>query len=676
VTAKVRKSSAELVSLVYKGIETMYIPQEGDRLGGGHPWGYWEQTPGPESRNVLTITIDPATNGGQRGEVSIKGYYNGTIITPSAPGGGAMADIDIRYTMGRGESGVYTTAIYTHEATHPAGQIGEARWGAKLNPAVFDWLSVDWNRNKMMLSAEDWAQGTQLNAKEIRRLNTGIYKGQVDHKYDYSAVQFDTPAFGWSSTTKHIGFFMINPTIEYLSGGPTKVELTCHRDLNDVAAPTVLDYWHGGHYGGGNVPLAQGEVWSKVVGPIFNYVNTGDTPDAIFKDALNQASKEAASWPYEWLQGADYPHKSERATVSGQLVLDDPQGSGTMTHVEVGLAHPEMTITGGRGGGGGGRGGFGGPQTVDWQSDAKNYQFWVHGDDSGKFSIPNVRPGIYTLYAIADGVLGQFAKTDVTVAAGQAIDLGKLDWQPVRFGRQLWDIGIPNRSAKEFARGNDYWHWGLYLQYATDFPNDVNYTIGQSDFRKDWYFEQVPHWDGVEKVTADRSAQVLAAAASRPEITDPAARAAANTRLRVAAANAAAGTNYSGRASPWNINFDLPEAPHGKATLRVAFCGSGGAATITMNGKTAANMLRTNFTRSIGWDGIQSVWQERDIAFDASLMQAGKNVLTLTIPAGNPSNGIMYDYLRLELDESAPAPPPPGPEPARGGFGGGGGFGG
>jgi rhamnogalacturonan endolyase len=216
----------------------------------------------------------------------------------------------------------------------------------------------------------------------------------------------------------------------------------------------------------------------------------------------------------------------------------------------------------------------------------------------------------------------------------------------------------------------------LYLQYATDFPNDVNYTIGQSDFRKDWYFEQVPHWDGVEKVTADRSAQVLAAAASRPEITDPAARAAANTRLRVAAANAAAGTNYSGRASPWNINFDLPEAPHGKATLRVAFCGSGGAATITMNGKTAANMLRTNFTRSIGWDGIQSVWQERDIAFDASLMQAGKNVLTLTIPAGNPSNGIMYDYLRLELDESAPAPPPPGPEPARGGFGGGGGFGG
>jgi hypothetical protein len=36
----------------------------------------------------------------------------------------------------------------------------------------------------------------------------------------------------------------------------------------------------------------------------------------------------------------------------------------------------------------------------------------------------------------------------------------------------------------------------------------------------------------------------------------------------------------------------------------------------------------------------------------AALMQKGRNALKLTIPAGGLMNGIIYDYLRLELDEA------------------------
>jgi rhamnogalacturonan endolyase len=57
-------------------------------------------------------------------------------------------------------------------------------------------------------------------------------------------------------------------------------------------------------------------------------------------------------------------------------------------------------------------------------------------------------------------------------------------------------------------------------------------------------------------------------------------------------------------------------------------------------------------------DGIAGHWSERDLAFDASLMKAGQNVMKLTIPAGSLTSGVIYDYLRLELDESA-APPKP-----------------
>ena len=45
--------------------------------------------------------------------------------------------------------------------------------------------------------------------------------------------------------------------------------------------------------------------------------------------------------------------------------------------------------------------------------------------------------------------------------------------------------------------------------------------------------------------------------------------------------------------------------------------------------------------------------KEKAIAFEASVLKAGTNVLKLTVPADNVMNGVEYDYLRLELDENA-----------------------
>jgi rhamnogalacturonan endolyase len=121
---------------------------------------------------------------------------------------------------------------------------------------VFDWMTVDANRNMKMITAYDWDHGTVMNMKEARRMNSGIYNGQVEHKYDYSANQFETLAWGWSSTAKHVGFWFVNPSDEYLSGGPTKYELSAHRDAtfgndpNAPAPPCLLNYWRGSHYGG------------------------------------------------------------------------------------------------------------------------------------------------------------------------------------------------------------------------------------------------------------------------------------------------------------------------------------------------------------------------------------------------------------------------------------------
>ena len=624
IRARAAKRSGDLISLKY---------QDQEILSGGssHPAGYWSHNTA-KGRTTARVSIDPQTNGGERGEVSIKGLSDGGPMG-SGPGGSVVADIEIRYALGRADSGLYTYSILEHPASYPATSLGEARFCAKLNDELFDWMTVDARRNMKMLTAYDWDHGTVMNFKEARRMNSGRYQGQVEHKYDYAANQFEVRAWGWSSTAKDLGVWFVNPTIEYLSGGPTKVELSAHRDaiftsdLNAPAPPTLLNYWRGSHYGGSACSVAPGEAWTKVVGPFLIYCNAGADHDALWKDALAKADREAAAWPYDWVSGVDYPHRSERGTVTGRLVLNDPQAPGLkLARLLVGLAAPDYAPgrpnrgLGGPAGGtnapdaGRGRGGGAfGPRAVDWQNDAKHYEFWVRGEDAGSFGIPNVRPGTYTLHAIADGVLGEFAYSNVTVAAGQTLQLGPLNWQPVRYGKQVWEIGIPNRSGAEFFKGDDYYHWGWYLEYPKLFPRDVRFVVGRSDFRKDWFFEQVPHNE------------------------DP-----ANTTGQ--------GT---GRATTWSIAFTLPSAPRGRATLRLALCSvDARSLAVSVNGQAAGTVADVMRNSTVQRDGIAGYWSERNLPFDAARLKAGDNVLELTVPSGSLTAGVIYDYLRLELEES------------------------
>ena len=583
VTARISKVTGDLTSVKFHNLEMMGRTS-------GHPAGYWEQNPENASQIIPAITIDPGSNNGERGEVSIKGISGGKPLGGGGPGGGMLCDLEIRYALGRDDSGVYTYAIFSHPADYPVTDVGESRFAAKLNPDVFDWMSMDDKRNRLMPAPADWDHGSPLNMKEARRLTTGLFKGQVEHKYDYSAVQFDAPAYGWSSTKQRVGFYFINPSMEYLGGGPMHVELTGHLDNNDGANPTLINNWRANHYGGGPLHIAQGEEWMKVVGPMYLYFNAAADPNTMYRDALSQAAKQTAAWPYAWVHAPGYAPKSERAVVSGRLAIHDPAAK-SLPNLLVGLAYPDA------------------PESrVTWQSDAKHYEFWVRGTADGGFQISNVLPGNYQLHAIADGVFGEYAKANITVAAGQKIDLGTLDWTPVRYGPQLWEIGIPNRSGIEFFKGDEYFHWGWYLEYPKLFPNDVTYTIGKSDYRKDWFFEQVPH------ATSD----------------DPTGRG-------------------MGRSTTWTIRFDLAAPPSGRVTLRLGLAGVGARRIdVAVNDKSAGAVTGLVYNATINRDGIAGMWAEKDLTFDASLLQPGTNTMQLTIPGGILYSGIIYDYLRLE----------------------------
>ncbi len=641
VRATVLKRSGKLTSLVYKSIELLGRNSEG-----------WEQYPS----GIITpsLTIDPSQNGGERAEVAVKGV-NGRM------------DIEVRYALERGSSGIYTYAIYSHGANYPAAGEGESRFINQMNPD-FDWLSVDADRNMPMCDNQDLRAGVVIHAKEQRILSTGIYKNSVEHKYSYCAEMYKLPAYGWSSIRNHIGIWFINPSNEYLGGGPTRIDLVCHMGA------TMLDYWTSGHYAGGaECNIAAGQVWNKVVGPIFVYCNALQNPrttsqaeldtlaatagnptipaswtanaDALFADALAQAKITKSQWPFNWVQGVDYPHKDERGTVTGQIVLNDPQAATTkLPHLWVGLTHPDFNGLGkpfARRSGNG--------NLVTWDHDADFYQFWNEGSDDGKFNIANVRPGTYTLHAFADGVLGEFAQANITVSAGQSLDLGQIEWKPVRYGKQIWEIGYPDRTGGKFFKGDgsNYWLWGWPLRYALLFPHDITYTIGQSDYHKDWFFEQVPHAENFSFLN--------------PDAKDP-----ANQRFGWVKAGTPGEDMWRtigrGRATTWTIKFKMDQDEHGLATLRVALAGADGLAglanpgspgglAVSVNGRHVGS-IKTVATNALRYNTDKGIWREYTLSFDAALLKAGDNQMQLTVPAGDLTSGVVYDYLRLELDEN------------------------
>jgi rhamnogalacturonan endolyase len=247
-----------------------------------------------------------------------------------------------------------------------------------------------------------------------------------------------------------------------------------------------------------------------------------------------------------------------------------------------------------------------------WQHDAKHYQFWVNAKADGSFSIPQVRPGTYILAALANGVFGEYDGAAVRIEPGKPVMLGDVVWKPVRYGRQLWEIGYPNRSGSEFFMGDQYDRWGMYLLYAKLFPDDVHFVVGKSDFRKDWYFEQVPN-----------------------------------------VSHGAPAGGMNGAETTWNIDFDTTGDLKGTAVLRTGICGVAARHVfISVNGKPVGDLAPLTYNATINRDGIQGSWSEHDVRFPASMLVAGKNQISLRIPAGNVTSGVIYDYLRLELDET------------------------
>lgn len=503
-----------------------------------------------------------------------------------SPGSPQAVDIEVHYALKRGESGIHTYAILHHPADYPDSSVQEWRmvWGMPTTTGgewLMEKIRVDRLRDWEMPSPADLAKAKRTSITEIVEITQGPRAGKFDCKYDFNLEYYSTGCWGHASDRNRVGAWIVLGSHEFFNDGPTKQDLSSASDLIHI-------HFGMNHYDGSATRLQAGREWRKIYGPFLLYCNHGGDADSLWEDARAKAAAERRAWPYDWVDDeSTYPKRDVRGTVVGKLSIRDALKPGlNASGAWIGLSQP-------------GPGG-------NWQYESNGYQYWIKADAGGSFSIPNVRPGAYTLSAFIDGAVGEFEKTDVMVKPGSNF-VGDLEWNVPHVGKSIaWEIGVPDRRAAEFRHGDDYFQGYLWKNFSREWPNPLIYTVGKSNPARDWNYAHGAY-------IKDEKCQKWA----------------------------------------WEVRFNLPRiSDKGNARLVIAWASSErGKVHVALNGgNIAVATPPVSGGNALLRQAIHAKYSFSNIDFPVSLLKTGTNVLSLIqLRDGGAGHHVMYDYLALEL---------------------------
>lgn len=513
--------------------------------------------PGKSGNTYFSYVADSVNGGRLNAEKTIVARQTDNLVEIIYQNTNEQLDLhwSVGYIVRRGVCGYYAYATVKADEL-PNGTtdgLHEARIVHRLNPAIFNyaWVSDD-NQGPQPSTAALKTPLAKIQDATFLLADSTIYT-----KYDYCNYIKDDALHGMMG--ENVGAWLITPSFEWVNGGVGKQELTVH---GDNKSPLILQMFQSQHFGAGTTYFKKDQ--QKMYGPALVYFNKG-TREAMIADAKKLRDQELKAYPYQWMQHELF--LLHRGSVKGRIAVDKSFGS---SRFQVVLAQPGSSFT----------------------QQGNDYQFWAETDAQGHFTIENVRPGDYALYAYAlDGeATGVFEKDGIIVKVGKN-EIGTLTWDLQKFGKTLWQIGEADHRAAGFCLSDHRRQYGVF----NEVPADLTYTIGKSQPEKDWYYAQTKN-------------------------------------------------------GKWDIVFNLSETYSEPLLLTIATAGAANRirARVFVNGKRIGE-IKTDNDSGI-YRSAQQSGQPGLFTFDIKpeLLQKGNNTITLNVYNIKHVGGIMYDCIKLE----------------------------
>ncbi|KAL7270403.1 hypothetical protein RUND412_006891 [Rhizina undulata] len=474
LTAVLQKSLGSIVDLTLDG-QDLLGPQSGSTGIGPYldcyciPSGFYTVGSTSPSYQVIQGTDSTGTS------------YGGIILSDTyTPTGQFFQQF---WFLRDGETGLhlFTRLAYYNETTPFLRNLQELRTLFRPNTDLWTHLSTNEAQTAPLPSKDAIASEVVVQDATWTFENTpsAAYAEEFSDyftKYTFSSdwrqnIAHGIYANGSTSDGVSYGAWLVMHTKDTYFGGPLHSDLT----VDGI----VYNYIVSNHHGEGTPNITNG--FDRTFGPHYYHFNSGKgaTIAELRADAETLADP---SWNADFYDSIaqyvpNYVSSANRGSFEGKVDL--PEGASNAIAV--------LSSNG--------------TKFQDNSEDVTAYQYWGEIDADGNFQIPRVKAGTYRLTVYADGIFGDFIQDDLVVSAGETTKTS-VTWAEESAGTEIWRLGTPDKSSGEFRHGNaldathprtprEYWiYWGSY-DFPTDFPDSVNFTIGQDDIATDF---NTVHW--------------------------------------------------------------------------------------------------------------------------------------------------------------------------------------
>ncbi|CAN9430597.1 unnamed protein product [Alternaria alternata] len=422
------------------------------------PSGFW--TPGRGSNVQYQLFSGNDSTGTPYGGISMGETY--------APTGQRLEQY---WFLREGETGLHTFSrvIYNNKTTPFLRNLQEFRTLFRPNhePALFTHFVT----NEKFAAPRPDTEG-QVTVQDatwyLPNKESPYVEGVGDYftKYTFQDTWRDHKAHGMyadgtgSANGSAYGAWLVHNTVETYFNGPV------HSDL--VVDGIVYNYMVSNHHGIQTPNITDG--FDRTFGPQYFHFNSGGSLEELREDAEQYGLRP------EW-NAAFY---DSIAKYVPNLVPTSGRGTfNAKINLPAGAKNPIAILT------------ESGHNFQDNVFDTKAYQYWEDISADGEVIIPRVKAGNYRLTVYADGIFGDYYQDDISVSAGEETSVSAT-WIPESAGKELFRIGIPDKSSGEYRHGyaqsstkplltEEYrLYWGAY-DFVDEFPEGVTYKVGQDD---------------------------------------------------------------------------------------------------------------------------------------------------------------------------------------------------